>query len=186
VFNSLLFSGSNKELRHAVSLGADMKDLRAAAIQHLKDKGMEEVNGKMIIRPATMKRELERIGQDKLKTLLGPELASQINDVVTAAQILERKQPSLAGGSQTASRLANMGNMFINLLDKVPAVGPALKHTAKAAQAATHAKAAAQPFEQRLAKSLVVNDPRAAAARNALQSVGIGAAPAAQAYLEDQ
>lgn len=186
VFNSLLFSGSNKELRHAVSLGADVKDLRAAAIQHLKDKGMEEVNGKMIIRPATMKRELERIGQDKLKTLLGPEMAAKINDVVTAAQILERKQPSLAGGSQTASRLANMGNMFINLLDKVPAVGPALKHTAKAAQAATHAKAATQPFEQRLAKSLVVNDPRAAAARNALQSFGIGAAPAAQAYLEDQ
>lgn len=186
VFSSLLFSGSNKELRHAVSLGADVKDLRAAAVQHLKDKGMEEVNGKMVIRPATMKREIERIGQDKLKTLLGPELAAKINDVVTAAQILERKQPSLAGGSQTASRLANMGNMFINLLDKIPAAGPVIKQAARATQAAAHAKEATKPFEQRLAKSLVVNDPRSTAARNALQSLGIGSAPSAQSYLEDQ
>lgn len=185
VFDRVVKSGSIKDLDRLLKVaGPDsMGSLRATLGNHLRETMVADVNGATTISLSALEREMKGIGPEKLERILGKGPTSQLNQVVAAAGVLERKQPNLAGGSQTASRLANLQNMGWSIIERaagaIPMVGPAAagiaKKGAKDVADSRQLKQAMQPMSEELRQAMRQRS-RPVTGVNALMSMFGGAA----------
>lgn len=180
-----LTSGSTQDVRNFMKVASpESKKVLAANLgQHLKEKMVGETNGQTTLSLLQLEREMQRIGDDKLKLILGDTTVAQLKQVVAAASVIERRAPDLAGGSQTATRLANLGQMGWNLLERVsaavPVVGPiaaaGTRNFVKGAVDSAAVRKATQPFANQLSQSVGARSP-ASRTLNTLAAFGGGAA----------
>lgn len=185
VFDRVVKSGSIQDLDRLLKVAGpeSIGSLRATLGNHLRETMVTDVNGQTTISLGALEREMKRIGPEKLERILGKGPASQLNQIVTAAGVLERKQPNLAGGSQTASRLANLQNMGWSVLERaagaVPMAGPAIagmaKKGAKEFADSRQVKQAMQPMSEELRQAMR-QQSRPVTSTNALMALFGGAA----------
>lgn len=133
VFGQIIKNGSIADLKNFVSLNpATLSQVRANLGSHLRETMVGEVNGTKTISLLALEREMAKIGPDKLKMILGDDAHAQLNQIVSAARLIERKQPDLAGGSQSAARLMNLGTMAGGILERVAGAVPVVGNYAAA------------------------------------------------------
>lgn len=185
IFDRLVKTGSINDLDNFLKVATpdSQQALRATLGNQLRETMVSDVNGQTTVSLLALEREMKRIGPEKLKRILGDQTVMQLNQVVKAASILERKSPDMAGGSQTAARLANLGAMGWNILDKaanvVPVVGPAVagvvKRGMKDASEARQVSKALKPISKEL-NSALNNQSPTVTNLNAIMSLMGGAA----------
>lgn len=178
VFGQMIKQGSIADLKNFVNLNPEtLSQVRANLGSHLRETMVGEVNGTKTISLLGLEREMAKIGPDKLKMILGEAAHAQLNQIVSAARLIERKQPDLAGGSQSAARLMNLGGMASGILERVagavPVVGNYAAAGVKTAGEVVKTKAALAP--NNIAEALV-RGSRPVTGVNALMSMFGGAA----------
>lgn len=176
VFDRIV-GGSEKDLLNYLARNPNTKPLQAEVIGRIRDT-VDDVNGKSVLKVNALEKTVEGIGRPKLTILLGKEQTAQIYSVLNAAKLLERRQPSIAGGSATATRLANLGQMLLRNVEKLPVIGGPSATIARGATAAAQSKAATTPLQSTLKSSLGMLDPAYTTPRNALMLLGAGGVPA--------
>jgi uncharacterized protein YbjQ (UPF0145 family) len=153
-----------------------IKNLRAATLEHLKD---QATKGQSEFSPAALNKAIRAIGgEDKLRMVLGKKGYSELKNYQEAADILLNKEKSVLGGSETAGRLSLMGEALFEKLGKLPFyAGDVIKVTGKAAKTLTNArdaKNAMLPLDesalsqlQTVGRNALLESPKASAARQA-------------------
>lgn len=126
VVDKLAVSGSINDLKNFMKEASpeSKTQLASTLAARLRDKAVGEINGQPTISLVALEREVDRIGPEKLKMMLGADNYGQLRHIMQAAQLIERKQQAVGGGSQTAYGLANLKAAGLNLLDKVANVVP--------------------------------------------------------------
>lgn len=183
VFGQIIKQGSIADLKNFVNLSPEtLSQVRANLGGHLRETMVGEVNGTKTISLLALEREMAKIGPDKLKMILGDAAHAQLNQIVSAARLIERKQPDLAGGSQSAARLMNLSGMASGILERVagavPVVGNYAAAGVKHAGEVAKTKAALAPTN---IPAELVRGSRAVKSRKALSTVlGSAALPSYQ------
>lgn len=178
VFQRLVVNGSEADLKNYLRLAPDTSPIKSEIVSRIKGAGIEDINGVKVLRLGALEREVDKIGPEKLKMLLGKQGAGQIYKIIEAARILEKKQPSIAGGSQTASRLMSLGQLLINGLDKIPVIGGAASGGAKVVISSAGAHQATTPLQEAMQAAIIQNSPLVSSIRNAGVRTGGSVLPA--------
>lgn len=178
VFKRLVVNGSEADLKNYLKLSPDTSPIKSEIASRIKDAGIEDINGVRILKLGALEREVEKIGREKLTLLLGKEATGKVYKIIEAARILEKKQPSIAGGSQTASRLMNLAQMLINGLDKIPMVGGVASSGAKIVVSGAGAHQATTPLQEVMRSAIIQNSPLVSSIRDVGVRSGGSALPA--------
>lgn len=175
VFDRLVVSGSMKNLTDYLARKPDIMPIRTELVSRLRGSAIDDVNGKAVFKAAGLEKELNKIGREKLNILMGKPVTDNLYSLVQSAKLLERRQPSIAGGSQTAARGAMLGQMFLNNLGKIPVIGGAAETVGKVTAGAASSRSATKPVQEAVEKS--ISRQKAPNTRNALRLMMMGAAP---------
>lgn len=156
VFNKIVINGNRDDIRNVkkLMLSGDrserlagkqqLENLKKQTLSYIKDEALTDINGKPSFSIAQLEKAYNRIGKENLEEVLGTGAKKQLDDFVTAANLINKQQPRSAANSATASRLANMATTVFNVLEKVPVVGGTIKTvgsgSVKAAQASNATK----------------------------------------------
>lgn len=178
VFQRLVVNGSEADLKNYLRLAPDTSPIKSEIVSRIKGAGIEDINGVKVLKLGALEREVDKIGPEKLKMLLGKDGTAQIYKIIEAARILEKKQPSLAGGSQTASRLMSLGQLLINGLDKIPVIGGAASGGAKVILSSAGAHQATTPLQEAMQAAIIQNSPLVSGIRNTGVRAGGSTLPA--------
>ena len=135
VFNKVMINGNRDDIINIKKLmlsgtraekaeGAQqLRNLKGQTLQYLKDSAVTDAGGKTQFNLTKFEQAYNKIGEENLTEVLGSKGKKQLDDFMKAAVIINRKQPSSAGGSQTASRLANMMGSIFKIVEKLPVAG---------------------------------------------------------------
>ena len=149
-----------------------IKDLRSMAIENLKTQASQGQGG---FTSSQWNKSLRQIGgREKLEAVFGKEGYKEIQNFTKAADILLNKEKSMAGGSQTASRLAMMGEALFSKLGKLPIVGGTVEGAGKVIQTGITSMGAKNALTDPLGD--VAARASKQAARNALMTPAASAA----------
>lgn len=126
IIDKLATTGSINDLKNYLKQASPeaKSALSATLAGRLRDKAVGEINGQPTISLVALEREVARIGPEKLKLMLGGTTYGQLKHVMQAAQLIERKQQAIGGGSQTAYSLENLKAAGLNLLDRAVGAVP--------------------------------------------------------------
>lgn len=133
----LALTGTKEQKTQGV---AAIREMRGSVIEGLRETWYKTQTP--LSKANQINKYFDKLGEQKIEILFGKMGAKQIKQFRDAAEIMNKSVPSPEGGSQTASRLMNMGNQMITLLEKTPIavlVVPIAK-TTKAAFTAGKAK----------------------------------------------
>jgi hypothetical protein len=140
---TLLLNPKAVNPREAVGLWQDM---RQQMLDDITAKSVIQDGAKTKINYQTLKNNLDKIGDDRLKLILGPKVANELRQIEAAARILFKAPEQKTGGSGTAGnlmlRLKGLSEMAVDgMASRVPFVGRAVAGGMQAARAAHKANA---------------------------------------------
>jgi hypothetical protein len=117
-----LLTGGDRQTRAAGKRA--WRDVKAQTIQYIKDEATKSVatneRGQANVTPASMKRAIDSIGQEKLDEIFGAGTARRLNNILEATRTVKTEPPPIHKGSST------MGNVLAFLergLDSIPGGG---------------------------------------------------------------
>lgn len=119
-----LIKGGTSETR--IRGAAAWKDLAATTIENIKaeaTKGITNQAGEANSTYASLKRAIDRVGDEKLQMLIGKESTAQLRQILKATETL-KTEPGGIGvrGSNTVNKIMNI--LDKTLITKIPGVGP--------------------------------------------------------------
>jgi hypothetical protein len=110
------------------------RDIKGQTIEYIKQeatKGVSNQAGELNMTYAGLKRAIDKVGEKKLKLILGEKDATTVRNVLKAAETL-KTEPAGTGvrGSNTVNKILNI--LDKSLITKIPGLGPTVEGVVRA------------------------------------------------------
>jgi len=94
-------------------------DVRAEAMNHIKDKAFNVVGGEPALSRAGIEKGLDSLGRDKMRVLFSKEERKFLNDMLKTSQIREPRRGTQQGKGPSAQAIGNL----VKSMDRIPLIG---------------------------------------------------------------